>query len=185
MEQHSGDAAAKVFAFANGLQKNLAVSGRRWKQWPRGADNLVTVLACIDGVRQRLGQSASAHDDAATIAAAVADLRAILEWTTYQATGIATARALLVARKTRAYAERFGVLDNPAARLSILIDSEASLIENVRTKNEYMSVIAERHAHLGLPQPLVMPESLAPKSEKPTGKLDLIQQLMKSAKRRR
>jgi hypothetical protein len=178
-------AAAKVFAFANGLQKNLALSGRRWKHWPRGADDLATVLACIEGVRQRLGPSPSAQDDAATVAVAIADLRAILEWTTYQSTSIATARALLVARKTRAYAERFGVLDNPAARLSILVDSEASLIENVRTKNEYMIVIAERHPHLGLPQPLVVPESLVPKNAKPTGKLDLIQQLMKSAKRRK
>jgi hypothetical protein len=184
MEQNSGDAAAKVFAFANGLQKNISVSGRRWKQWPRGADDLAVVLACIDGVRQRLQQSPSAADDAATIAAAIADLRAILEWTTYQSTSVATARALIVARKTRAYAERLGVLDNPAARLSILVDSEESLIENVRTKNEYMIAIAQRHPHLGLPQPLVSPESLAPKIERPTGKLDLIQQLMKSAKRK-
>jgi len=184
MEQNSGDAAAKVFAFANGLQKNLAVSGRRWTQWPRGADDLAAVLACIDGVRQRLQQSASADADAATTAAAIADLRAVLEWTTYQSTSIATARALNVARKTRAFAERFGILDNPAARLSILVESEASLIDNVRTKNDYMIAIAERHAHLGLPRPLVVVESLAPKIEKPTGKLDLIQQLMKSAKRK-
>lgn len=184
MEQNSGDATAKVFAFANGLQKNLVVSGRRWKQWPRGAEDLAVVLACIDGVRQRLQQSPNAQDDAGVIAAAIVDLRAILEWTTYQATSIATARALIVARKTRAYAERFGVLDNPAARLSILADSEESLIENVRTKNDYMLAIAERHAHLGLPRPLVVVESLAPKIEKPTGKLDLIQQLMRSAKRK-
>jgi hypothetical protein len=184
MEQNSGDAAAKVFAFANGLQRNLAVSGRRWKQWPHGADDLAIVLACIDGVRQRLQQSPSAQDDAATIAAAIADLRAILEWSTYQSTSIATARALIVARKTRTFAERFGVLDNPAARLSILVDSEESLIDNVRTKNDYMIAIAERHPRIGLPRPLVVVESLAAKIEKPTGKLDLIQQLMKSTKRK-
>jgi len=185
MEQNSGDAAAKVFAFANGLQKNIAASGRRWKQWPGGANDLAIVLACIDAVRQRLQASPSAQADAATIAAAIADLRAILEWSTYQSGSIATAQALNVARKTRAFAERFGVLDDPAARLSILVDSEESLIENVRTKNDYMVTIAERHPHLGLPRPLVAVESLAPKVERPTGKLDLIQQLMKSTKKRK
>jgi hypothetical protein len=47
-----------------------------------------------------------------------------------------------------------------------------------------MQAIAERHPHLEFPRPLVGLESLAPKIERKTGKLDLIQQLMKSAKRK-
>jgi hypothetical protein len=58
------------------------------------------------------------------------------------------------------------------------------LIENVRTKNEYMEGLAERNPQLGLPPPLVRVESLAPRIERKAGKLDLIQQLMKSAKRK-
>jgi hypothetical protein len=184
MERNSNEAAAKAIAFANGLRRNTANAGRRWAQWPGGAENLARVLACIDGIAQHLQALQSADDGDAAVAARIAELRAILEWTTYQSASIATARALLMARKTRTFAERFGILDDPAARLSILVDSEASLIENVRTKNDYMDAIAARHPDLGLPRPLVAVESLAPKIEKKSGKLDLIQQLMKSAKKK-
>jgi hypothetical protein len=143
------------------------------------------VLACIDGIAQRLQQAPSGEDGTAVMAAGIADLRAVLEWTTYQSASIATARALATARKTRAFAQRFGLLDDPAARLSILTDSEESLIENVRIKNEYMQDLAGRHPNLALPPPLVRLESLAPKIERKTGKLDLIQQLTKSTKKKK
>jgi hypothetical protein len=180
-QQNASDAAAKVVAFANGLRKNITVAGRRWTQWPGGARDLARVLAGIDGIQQRL----HTEDGEAAIAACIGDLRAILEWTTYQSASLATARALVVARKTRTFAERFGLLDNPAARLSILVDSEESLIENVRVKNDYMKAIAERHPHIDLPGPLVSVESLAPKIAKKPGRLDLIQQLTKSAKKKK
>jgi hypothetical protein len=182
MEQNANDAAAKAVAFANGLQKSISVSGKRWAQWPGGADTLAHVIGCIDWLRQRLTAASGAEDGAALVAACIADLRAILEWTTYQSAALATARALRVARKTRAFAEQFGLIDNPAARLSVLVDSEESLIENVRTKNDYMQAIATRHPQLSLPRPLVSVESLAPKIEKKPGRLDLIQQLKKGAK---
>jgi hypothetical protein len=182
MDQNASDAAAKAGAFANGLQKNIAVTGRRWSQWPGGADQLAHVIGCIDWIRQRLASAPGAEEGQAAVAACIADLRAILEWATYQSAALATARALGVARKTRVFAEQFGLLDNPAARLSVLVDSEESLIENVRTKNDYMQAIAERHPQLSLPRPLVSAESLAPKVEKKPGRLDLIQQLKKGAK---
>jgi hypothetical protein len=183
-QQQSKDGAAKVIAFANGLRKNIAVAGRRWTQWPRGAADLAVVIARIDGIQERLKMPLTADEADAAMAACLSDLRAILEWTTYQSASLATARALIVARKTRAFAERFGLLEDPAARLSVLVDSEGSLIENVRLKNEYMEAIAERNSHLELPRPLVIVESLMPKIEPKTGKLALIQQLMKSAKRK-
>jgi hypothetical protein len=185
MEQNSAEAAAKALAFANGLQKNIANTGRRWKQWPNGPRDLAAVLVAIDGIRQRLEQLRYAEEGTAAVAACIAELRAILEWTTYQSASIATAQALIIARKTRAFAERFGILNDPAARLSILADSEESLIENVRIKNDYMLAIAERQPQLGLPRPLVVLESLAPKIEKKPGKLDQIQQLTKSAKKKK
>jgi len=179
------EAAAKALAFANGLRKNVATAGRRWSQWPGGANDLARVIACIDGIQQRLAAVPDAEEEgAASVAAGISDLRAILEWTTYQSAGIATARALAVARKTRAFAERFGLLDDPAAGLSVLADSEESLIENVRSKNDYMQALAARNPQLDLPQPLVRIESLAPKAERKTGKLDLIQQLLKSKKKK-
>jgi hypothetical protein len=184
MEQNSTDAAARALAFANGLRKNTANAGRRWSQWPGGTNDLATVLARIDGIAQRLQALKTAQDAQPAIAECFAGLRAILEWTTYQSASVATARALLMARKTRTFAERFGLLEDPAARLSILTDSEASLIENVRTKNDYMAAIAARHPQLELPRPLVDVDGLAPKVEKAPGKLALIQQLMKSAKKK-
>jgi hypothetical protein len=178
VDQTSNDAAVKAVAFANGLRKSITTSGRRWAQWPGGANNLAAVVASIDGVGRRLHGGGE-------VAACIADLRAILEWTQYQSASVATARALVTARKTRAFAQRFGILDNPAARLSVLVDSEESLIENVRTKNAYMVAIAERHPDIALPRPLVAPESLVPAVEKKPGKLDLIAQLTKSAKKRK
>ena len=80
MERNSRDAAAKAVAFANGLRKSVTAAGRRWTQWPGGAQDLAAVLACIDVILQRL----KTEEGAAAIAASVADLRAILEWTTYQ-----------------------------------------------------------------------------------------------------
>jgi len=185
LEQKSNDAVAKALAFANGLRKSIAFTGRRWTLWPGGANDLAAVIACIDGTQQRLQRAPSGDDGAAAVAACIADLRAVLEWTTYQSASIATARALATARKTRAFAQRFGLLDDPAARLSILTDSEESLIENVRIKNAYMQDLAARHPHLALPPPLVRLESLAAKVERKTGKLDLIQQLTKSTKKKR
>jgi hypothetical protein len=183
MEQNSSDAAARAVAFANGLRKSISASGRRWTQWPGGANDLAVVLGCIDAVAQRLGAIPAEGGDA-DVAACIADLRAVLEWSTYQSASIQTAQALRVARKTRTFAERLGVLDNPAARLSILVDSEESLIENVQTKNNYMLTIAQKHPHLGLPRPLVRIESLTPKAEKKPSTLDFIQQLRKNAKKK-
>jgi hypothetical protein len=183
MEQNSSDAAARAVAFANGLRKSITASGRRWTQWPGGANDLAVVLGCIDAVAQRLA-AVPAEGGEAEVAACIADLRAVLEWATYQSASIATAQALRVARKTRTFAERLGVLDNPAARLSILVDSEESLIENVQTKNTYMLTIAEKHPNLGLPRPLVRIETLVPKAEKKPSTLDFIQQLRKNAKKK-
>ncbi len=184
MEQSSTGAAAKAIAFANGLRKNTANAGRRWSQWPRGASDLATVLARIDSIAERLRALQNEPENEAAVAECIAGLRAILEWTTYQAASISTARALQVARKTRTFAERFGILDDPAARLSILTDSEDSLIENVRVKNDYMDAIAARNPQLELPRPLIDVNGLMPKAEKKSGKLDLIAQLMKSAKKK-
>jgi len=181
VEGQSREASAKAVAFASGLRKNVAATGRRWTQWPGGADNLAAVIALIDRIQARLAMSEESDADAA--AACISDLRAVLEWTTYQSASVATARALLVARKTRAFAERFGLLEDPAARLSVLVDSEESLIENVRIKNEYMQTLAAKHPHVGFPPPLVTLASLVPKPEKKPSRLELIQQLKKAAKR--
>jgi hypothetical protein len=182
MDQNANAAASKAIAFAGGLQKNVAVTGRRWTQWPGGAGALAHVTGCIDWIRGRLQAAANADDGAALVAACVSDLRAILEWTTYQSAALATARAIGVARKARAFAQEFGLLADPAARLLVLVDSEESRIENVRIKNDDMQAIAERNPHLSLPRPLVSVESLAPKPPKRPGRLDLIAQLKKAAK---
>ncbi|HEV8022873.1 MAG TPA: hypothetical protein VGP41_16475 [Candidatus Lustribacter sp.] len=185
MEQQSKDAAAKGLAFANGLRKSITVAGRRWSQWPGGANNLAAVIAIIDRIQQRLQASATSEEESeAAVAAAISDLRALLEWTTYQSASIATARAVLVARKTRAFAERLNLIDDPATTLSGLVDSEESLMENVGLKNDYMNTLAAKHPHLELPPPLVNMESLAPKIERKAGRLDLIQLLKKSAKKK-
>ena len=178
------DAVARALAFANGLRKNVATSGKRWAQWPGGADDLAVVLSRIEEIQQRLQAVPVDEDGDAAAATGIADLRAVLEWTTYQSVSIQTARALQTARKTRDFAERFGLLDNPAARLSVLVDSEESLLENVQTKNDYMRELAAKHPHLGLPEPLVKPASLAPKVKRQPSRLDLIAQLKKSAKKK-
>ncbi len=121
-------------------------------------------------------------DTSSDVGACIADLRAILEWTTYQSAVLATARAVVFARKTRAFAERFGLLDDPAASLATLVDSEASLIENIRTRNGYMLALAERHPHLDLPAPLVDADRLAVVTARKTGRLALMQQLLQSTK---
>jgi hypothetical protein len=185
VEQKSSDPYAKAIAFANGLRKSVAASGRRWSQFPGGANDLAAVVAAIDGVAQRLQSTPEGDEGEAPLALCIAELRAILEWTTYQSGSIATAKALATARKTRAFAQRFGLLDDPAAGLAVLTDSEEWLIENVRLKNEYMETLARKYPHLELPRPLVRLESLAPKVEKKPGKLDLIQQLTKSAKKKK
>jgi hypothetical protein len=181
MDQQPAEAAAKAIAFANGLRKNAIVAGRRWAPWPGGQQQLAEIITRIDGIQQRLQNA----PDPAIVAVGIADLRAILEWTTYQTASVATARALLFARKTRSFAERFGLLEDPAASLAILVDSEQSLIANVAQKNGYMTTIAERHPHLALPPPLVNVASLEERATPPpTGRLVLMQQLIKSAKRK-
>ncbi len=143
---------SKVIAFANGLRKKTILAGRRWVAWPGGAEALATVIARIDEIQQPLHGPVA---DPARAEAGMADLRAILEWTTYQSASVATARAILVARRTRTFAERFRLLDDPVSVLAELAAAELSLIENVRTKNGYMQKIAERHPHLALPAPFV------------------------------
>jgi hypothetical protein len=184
MEQQPADAVARAVAFSNGLRKNVTTAGRRWTQWPGGAAALASVVASIDAVGQRLLAARNDPAPEPAVATAVADLRAILEWTTYQSGALATARAVLVARKTRTLAERFGLLERGAPSIAVLVDSEQDLIANVRTRNGYMLALAERHPHLGLPPPLVSPESLAPKPERVPGKLDLIAALTKKPRAR-
>jgi hypothetical protein len=152
------ESAAKALALANGLRKNTIAAGRRWAQWPAGDRHLAAVVASIDAVAARVDDAAAGDDDAA-VAVCVADLRAVLEWTTYQSAGLTTARALAVARKTRTLAQRFG-LDGGVSSLAMLENSERSLIETVRAKNGYMTAIAQRAPHLGLPPPLVDADSL-------------------------
>lgn len=179
------DGASKALAFANGLRKNITAAGRRWAQRSGGASDLAQVIASVDGIVQRLQAAPASPEGEAAVAACISDLRAVLEWTTYQSAALQTAQALTVARKTRAFAERFGLLENPAASLSLLTESEESLIENVRAKNEYMTALAARHPHLAFPAPLVRVESLMPSAPRPAGRLDLIQKLMKSAKKKK
>ena len=183
MEQQSTDAVARALAFANGLRKNTTTAGRRWTSWPGGANQLARVIALIDGIRSELQSATSAAANPAEAAMAIADLRAVLEWTSYQSTSLATARAVVVARKTRTFAERFGLLETTAPSLATLADSEDALIENVRIKNGYMTALAARHPRLGLPRPLVDADGLARKSIAPAaGKLALIRALTKASR---
>jgi hypothetical protein len=182
MEQQAAGAGARAVAFANGLRKSTAASGRRWLAWPGGAAQLAAVIACIDCIAERLRAGASAGDDDPTIPAAVADLRAVLEWTTYQSAALAVARALIVARRTRAFVERFGLLDGRSSGLDVLSDADTPLIESVRTRNGYMLDLAQRYPHIGFPPPLVTPRALVrPASPKP-GRLALIQALLQSSR---
>jgi hypothetical protein len=176
------ESGAKALALANGLRKRTIAVGRRWSARPGGSKDVAKIVACIDGIERRLQTVPDTEDGDADVAALSGDLRVILEWTAYQSASVATAQALTIARKTRAFAERFGLFDDPASRLSVLLDSEQSLIENVRTKNDYMRTLALQNPHLGLPQPLVNEASLAPRVARKPGRLDLIQLLMKSTK---
>ena len=160
MEQQPNDAAAKAVAFARGLRKNIGTSGRRWSQWPGGPNDLAVVLERIDRIERRL-QSFGPGDEAA-VTAGITDLRTILEWTTYQSASLASARALLFARKTRGFVERLALLDHSTAQAILSADAEESLVENVRTKNDYMNALAAKFPHLQLPQPLIR---LVPRTE--------------------
>lgn len=182
-EQTPAAAAARAAAFGNGLRKNVSSAGRRWAQWPTGPHVHAEILACIDFIGERLRTATAAPDGIVEITACIADLRAILEWTTYQNGALATARALLFARKTSAFARRFNLFDERTPSLAILVDSEESLLESVQTRNGYMRAIAEQHPNLLLPDPIVDVASLAPKIERPPTKLALIAQLMQSKKR--
>jgi hypothetical protein len=177
------ESGAKALALANGLRKRTIAVGRRWSSRPGGARDVATIVGCIDRIHGRLQAVPDTEAGDADVAGLSGDLRTILEWTAYQSASVATAQALTIARKTRAFAERFGLFDDPASRLSVLLDSEQSLIENVRTKNEYMRTLAQQHPHLGLPPPLVNEAALAPRVQRKPGRLDLIQLLMKSIKR--
>jgi hypothetical protein len=183
MDQQPADPAVKVLAFASGLRRNVAATGRRWAQWPGGPEALAVVVDCIDYIQQRLHAAPNDETREAVVAACMAELRAILEWTTYQSASLATARALMSARKIRSFAKQFGLLEDRVSGLGALAESEDSLIENVETKTGYMFAIADRYPHLELPRPLVEASTLAPPVASPPGKLALIQQLLKSTKR--
>ena len=183
MDQQPADPAFKALAFAIGLRKSVAAGGRRWAQWPGGTNALATVVDCIDDIRQRVQDAPKTEAGALAVAACIDELRAILEWTTYQSAALSTARALASARKIRSFAKRFALLEDRVSGLAALAESEESLIENVATKTGYMTALAERYAHLELPRPLVAAASLAPKLAAPPGKLALIQQLLKSSKK--
>ena len=183
MDQQPVDPALKAIAFANGLRKSVAAAGRRWTTWPRGAETLATIVDCIDYIGQRLQEAPKDATGAAAVAGCIEELRAILEWTTYQSAALATARALMSARKIRSFAKQFGLLEDRVSGLAALAESEEALIENVQTKNTYMAAIADRYPHLEFPQPLVGAASLAPPVVVPPGKLALIQQLLKTKRK--
>jgi hypothetical protein len=182
MQAHPTDAVAKALLFANGLRKNVAAAGRRWTAWPGGAAHLATILACIDRIAADVRTPRAAGDPAAdaAVAACISDLRAVLEWTTYQSAALATARALLVARRTRAFVERFDLLDPAATPVAALESADEALVADVRTRNGYLTDLAQRHPHLAFPPPLVSAASLVPRSVPKPGRLALIQRLTKS-----
>jgi hypothetical protein len=186
-EQSALDASAKALAFANGLRKSVLAGARRWSAWPGGSNDLARVIACIEQIQQRIRAAVTADAAAEQISACVADLRAVLEWTTYQSGSITTARALQSGRRVRLFAGRLGLIEARTSGLALLADSEESLIQNVRTKNGYMIAIAARHAHLDLPTPLVDTVRLAANEAKPPSRLDFIARLRASeaAKKRR
>lgn len=186
MEQTPVDAAVRAAAFANGLRRSIAASGARWTSWPGGEQCLGEVLAIIAYVEQRLRElPAEGAERAPAIALCVADLRAVLEWSQYQSASLATARAMLFARKTTSFVQRFGLFDTRGTSLEAIEESEESLIENIETKNGYMLAIAEQHPYLELPAPLVDLKRLERQPEKPPGKLDLIRQLTQKKPRPR
>jgi hypothetical protein len=181
MEQKP-DPAVRALAFASGLRKNVLANGNRWKQWPRGERNLAGLVAKIDAIAARLRVLPPEHAEA-DLAACFAELRAILEWATYQSTALATVRTLNAARRTRSLGRRFGILTPDAD--AYLADSDESLIATVRAQNGYLETLRTRYPTLEFPRPLVAPESLSLPPERPPGRLDLIQRLMKSRRPRK
>jgi hypothetical protein len=172
MQVHPSDAVAKTLLFANGLRKNVAAAGRRWTAWPGGTAHLACVLACIDRIAHDAGEPA-----------AVAGLRTVLEWTTYQSAALATARALLTARRMRSFVERFHLLDPAATPVAALEAADEALVADVRTRNGYMTALAQRHSHLGLPPPLVSADSLVRRPAPAPGRLALIKKLTQQTPR--
>ena len=180
-EQATTDASVKALAFANGLRKSVLANARRWSAWPGGSNDLARVIACIEAIQQHVRSASNAAGGTEQVAACIADLRAVLEWSTYQSTSIATARALLSARRVRLFAGRLGLIEARTTGLALLADSEDSLIENIRAKNSYMIALAERHAHLDLPPPLVDIGRLTANEPKPPSRLEFIARLRASA----
>jgi hypothetical protein len=158
-------------AFAKGLRKNVAVAAARWAAWPGGSVAHARVIATIDDIIARLPSEE---------AAGIADLRTLLEWTTYQAASIKTARAIIAARKTRRFAEAFGLEEDRVSGLAVLAASESALLDNVRATTSYMRALADRAPHLALPRPLVSAEALATRPAPRPGRLALIQALRKA-----
>jgi hypothetical protein len=176
-----GQQSAGGIAFANGLRKNVLANGNRWTAWPGGANALATIVACIEDRRLRLTATLASNDADPDVATCIADLRAILEWTTYQSGALKTAQAITVARKTRRLAERIGIVTQSATPGSIIgNDSEESLMENVRTRNGYLRALAARTPHIAFPEPIIEADALIPKrTATPPSKLALIQKLKK------
>jgi hypothetical protein len=175
----SGATAAKADALANGLRKSVLSTARRWAAWPRGAEQFGALVTCIDGIRLRVAQARAANDDFAA-ATCMADLRAVLEGTTYHAASLAAARALVAARRTQLLSRRLGLLEEQAAPLLALAEAERPLIASIREKNAFMIALARRHPDLGLPQPLAAPELFEMPPARPPGRLAMIQALKRS-----
>jgi hypothetical protein len=150
-------------------------AARRWAAWPHGAEHHARLVAAIDELRRT-----SASDPER----AIADLRAVLEWMTYQSAILNAARTVMVARRTRALSRRLGLLVDDSAPLQTLADAESSLIEHVRERNAYMTAIAAQRPHLGLPPPLIAREALAAVPEQPPTRLALIQRLRANIRRK-
>ena len=162
---------AGASALANGLRRNALAMARRWAAWPRGAEHHARLIAILDELRQRAVRDPASADDV------VADLRAVLEWLTYQSTSLLAARTVVVARRTRALSHAFGLAPDDAAPLRRLADAEPGLLEHVRERTTYMARIAAQRPHLALPPPLVAPEMLAVPPERAPSRLALIARL--------
>jgi hypothetical protein len=178
----SGATAAKAVALANGLRKSVLATARRWAAWPRGAQQFGVLVGCIERTQQRAAQARAAKDELAA-AACMADLRVLLEWTTYHAASLATARGVVIARRTRVLSRRLGLFDDRDAPLLALAAAEDPLIEKLREKNASMRALAQQRPDLGLPQPLVSPEMLALPPVHPPSRLALIQALKRASER--
>lgn len=176
-----GAIAAKANALANGLRKSVMSTARRWAAWPRSAEQFGALVTCIDGIRQRVAQ-ARAEDDELAAATCMADLRAVLEWTTYHAASLAAARAVIAARRMRVLSRNLGLLDDFAAPLLALAEAERSLIETIREKNGHMRALAQRNPGVALPQPLVTPQMLEVPPGRPPSRLALIQVLKRQTR---